>query len=221
VKVTFAQLKEKQIKDLLAEKTWTYQRDILLKARELQQAIGTDQHNDMNLYDKTIKDTGVKLDAKENKLITAAVSWKNPDAEKVIKKIHSKLPKGIPAATDSHSRGSGNPAYGFFNVGGKIIEYKPDSELRDYENVALAPSRPVNDVNEEYFAKEVLSHVPEAWIDAGKKDAKDNETGIVGYEIPFNRHFYVYKPPRPLEEIDAELDAVSAEIMELLKEVHS
>ena len=63
--------------------------------------------------------------------------------------------------------------------------------------------------------------MPEAWIDEAKRDDKDGEVGIVGYEIPFNRHFYVYKPPRPLEEIDADLDKVSAEIMELLKEVRS
>ncbi len=75
--------------------------------------------------------------------------------------------------------------------------------------------------NEAYFAKEVLPHVPEAWIDGSKKDAKDHEIGIVGYEIPFNRHFYVYQPPRDLAEIDAELDLVSAEIMEMLREVHS
>ncbi|MBK1745147.1 MAG: N-6 DNA methylase, partial [Escherichia coli] len=62
----------------------------------------------------------------------------------------------------------------------------------------------------------------EALRTAGVKlDAKDGDIGIVGYEIPFNRHFYVYTPPRPLEEIDADLDAVSAEIMKLLQEVHS
>ncbi len=62
---------------------------------------------------------------------------------------------------------------------------------------------------------------PDAWIDASKKDAKDQQVGIVGYEIPFNRHFYQYQPPRDLLEIDADLDAVSAEIMQLLQEVHS
>ena len=64
-------------------------------------------------------------------------------------------------------------------------------------------------------------HVPDAWIDAGKVDAIDGQIGIVGYEIPFNRHFYTYQPPRNLTEIDAELDAVSVEIMNLLQEVHS
>ena len=93
-------------------------------------------------------------------------------------------------------------------------ELEPNSDLRDYENVPLSESV------EEYFQREVLPHVPKAWIDEGKTDDQDGEVGIVGYEIPFNRHFYEYVPPRPLEEIDAELDKVSAEIMELLREVH-
>ncbi len=61
----------------------------------------------------------------------------------------------------------------------------------------------------------------EAWLDASRKDAQDGQVGIVGYEIPFNRHFYQYVPPRPLEEIDADLDQVSREIMGLLAEVHA
>jgi hypothetical protein len=106
-------------------------------------------------------------------------------------------------------------------VGGEVVEYRADGDLRDNENVALDPSKSVNEINEAYFAKEVLPHVPDAWIDGSKKDEKDQEIGIVGYEIPFNRHFYVYQPPRDLVEIDADLDKVSGEIMELLKEVHS
>ncbi|EKF9628273.1 SAM-dependent DNA methyltransferase [Vibrio cholerae] len=93
------------------------------------------------------------------------------------------------------------------------IEANPD--LRDNENV------PLTETVDDYFAREVLPHVPDAWIDESKTDPKDGEVGIVGYEIPFNRHFYVYQPPRALEEIDADLDAVSAEIMQLLQEVHS
>ncbi|MCG6285919.1 type I restriction-modification system subunit M [Vibrio vulnificus] len=94
---------------------------------------------------------------------------------------------------------------------------KPEAnpDLRDNENV------PLTEAVEEYFAREVLPHVPDAWIDESKTDELDGQVGIVGYEIPFNRHFYVYEPPRKLEEIDADLDAVSAEIMQLLQEVHS
>ena len=208
VKKHFSGLKEKQVKDLLSSKTWLEQKALLGKARELQQAIGTDQYDDMNIYDDVLKGTGVKLDTKEKKQITAAVSWKNPAAEKVIKKVHKK---------DT----TADPVYGLFAVGGKVVEYQTDGDLRDHENVALDPSQPVNMVNEEYFTREVLPHVPEAWIDSAKRDAKDGEIGIVGYEIPFNRHFYVYQPPRDLAEIDADLDKVSAEIMQLLREVHS
>ncbi|CAH1604834.1 type I restriction-modification system subunit M [Vibrio jasicida] len=93
------------------------------------------------------------------------------------------------------------------------VEANPD--LRDNENV------PLTETVEEYFAREVLPHVPDAWIDESKTDEKDGEVGIVGYEIPFNRHFYVYEPPRALEAIDADLDAVSTDIMKLLQEVHS
>ncbi len=94
---------------------------------------------------------------------------------------------------------------------------KPEAnpDLRDNENV------PLKETVEEYFAREVLPHVPDAWVDESKTDELDGQVGIVGYEIPFNRHFYVYEPPRALEAIDADLDAVSAEIMQLLQEVHS
>ena len=68
----------------------------------------------------------------------------------------------------------------------------------------------------DYFAREVLPHVPLAWIDESKCDPLDGKVGLVGYEIPFNRHFYEYVPPRDLAEIDADLAKVSSEIMELL-----
>ncbi|MDH5856230.1 type I restriction-modification system subunit M [Lampropedia aestuarii] len=210
IKRDFASLKEKQIKDLLDDRTWLAQKTVLLKARALQSAIGSAQHDDFNTYDEAIKaaskKAGITLDAKEKKQIADAVSWKNPAAEKVVKKVH---------------KGKANPLYGLFAVNQQVIEYQADGELRDFENVALDPSRTVNEVNETYFIAEVQPHVPDAWIDASKRDAKDGEIGIVGYEIPFNRHFYQYQPPRPLEEIDADLDAVSAEIMALLREVHS
>jgi len=88
-----------------------------------------------------------------------------------------------------------------------------DSDLRENENV------PLNQSIDEYFAREVLPHLPDAWIDTSKTDAKDGLVGIVGYEINFNRYFYIYQPPRALAEIDAELKAVEAEIAALLGEV--
>lgn len=88
-----------------------------------------------------------------------------------------------------------------------------DSDLRENENVPL--NQPIDD----YFAREVLPHVPDAWIDTSKTDAKDGLVGIVGYEINFNRYFYIYQPPRALADIDADLKAVEAEIAALLGEV--
>jgi type I restriction enzyme M protein len=77
-----------------------------------------------------------------------------------------------------------------------------DSNLRDTENVPLS-----EDVNE-YFKREVLPHAPDAWIDQDKTK--------VGYEIPFNRHFYVFKPPRPLSGIDADLKVVTDRILTMI-----
>lgn len=88
-----------------------------------------------------------------------------------------------------------------------------DSDLRENENV------PLNQSIDDYFAREVLPHVPDAWIDTSKTDPKDGLVGIVGYEINFNRYFYVYQAPRALVEIDADLKAVEAEIAALLSEV--
>jgi len=86
-----------------------------------------------------------------------------------------------------------------------------DSSLRDNENV------PLNETVEDYFQREVIPHVPDAWIDEGKCDEQDGEVGIVGYEIPFNRHFYVFQPPRPLEEIDADLKACTDKIKAMIE----
>ena len=78
----------------------------------------------------------------------------------------------------------------------------PDASLRDTENVPLS-----EDVDT-YFKREVLPHAPDAWI--------DHEKTKVGYEIPFNRHFYVFQPPRPLAEMDAELKVVTDRILTMI-----
>jgi type I restriction enzyme M protein len=88
----------------------------------------------------------------------------------------------------------------------------PDPELRDFENVPLT-----EDVTE-YFAREVLPHVPDAWINTDKCDETDGGVGIVGYEIPFTRHFYEYTPLRALDEIEAEIAALEAQIQGMLHE---
>ena len=82
---------------------------------------------------------------------------------------------------------------------------EPDPELRDYENV------PLKEDVAEYMKREVLPHVPDAWVDETKTK--------IGYEINFNRYFYKYTPPRPLDEIEADLKKIEKEIAEMLAEV--
>ena len=105
---------------------------------------------------------------------------------------------------------------------------EPDSELRDTENIPLPPGTVLplpmqfgpkkpndrlvgafRDDIDAYIAREVLPHVPDAWVDYGKT--------TVGYEIPFNRHFYVYRPPRPLDQIEADITQLEEDISGLLK----
>ena len=90
---------------------------------------------------------------------------------------------------------------------------EPDTDLRDYEIVPLG-----EDV-EEFVDREVKPWVPDAWIDEDYTDDRDGQVGRVGYEINFNRYFYTYEPPRPLEEIDADIQEIEEEILEMLRGV--
>ncbi len=90
---------------------------------------------------------------------------------------------------------------------------EPDPELRDTESVPLSESV------DAFFAREVRPHVPEAWIDESRLDEKDGQVGVVGYEINFNRYFYRYKPPRPLEAIEADIREIEKDIVRMLAEV--
>ncbi|MFL9782480.1 N-6 DNA methylase [Vibrio cyclitrophicus] len=216
IKADFPELKEKQIKDVLEGKLWLNQKALLDAAKALQIAVGdnlggkTQQSNDFNQFELALKGafktTGIKFDAKQKKQFTDAITWKNQDAEPVIKKVLKE---------------DAQPLYGAFDYKGKIVEFQQDGDLRDNENVPLDPSVSTSSLIENYFKREVQPHVADAWINADKRDDKDAEIGVVGYEIPFNRHFYVYQPSRALEVIDADLDAVSKDIMTLLQEVHS
>ncbi|WP_064792332.1 type I restriction-modification system subunit M [Shewanella woodyi] len=224
IKADFSELKEKQIKDVLDSKLWLFQKSLMEQAMQLQIEVGdalggkTQQSDDFNQFELTLKGafkaTGIKFDTKEKKQFLDAVTWKNQSAERVVKKI---------LKTDDL-----DPYYGAFEyqgdvkgLVGKVVEFQQDGDLRDNENVPLDPSKHNHQLIEGYFEKEVLPHVDDAWINADKRDDKDGEIGIVGYEIPFNRHFYVYQSPRELEAIDADLDIVSKDIMKLLQEVHS
>ena len=145
--------------------------------------------------DKAAKKAGGKLPAPIKKAIFAALGERDPEAE---------------ICRDA----KGHP--------------EPDSDLRDTENIplpegtelplpmAFGPDKPNDELVQTfrttidaYMKREVLPHVPDAWVDYGKTK--------VGYEIPINRHFYVYKPPRPLPEIEADIRQLEGEIADLLK----
>ena len=146
IKADFKDLKEKQLKDLLAPKTWNAQKELLDKAMQLQAAIGTGQCDDFNEFSETLKKalntTGIKLEAKEKKQLLDAVSWTNSDAEPVIKKVLKTKAK---------------PMYGAFEYKAQIVQFQADSKLRDYEDVPLtvetARGANVNTVNEAYFKR--------------------------------------------------------------------
>ena len=223
IKADFSELKEKQIKDLLESTLWLFQKELMEKAQRLQNAIGKAlggkmyQHDDFNQFECILKDafkaTDIKFDLKEKKQFIDAVTWKNQDAQAVVKKVLKEDAQPLYGAS------AYNGALKEYQ--GKVVEFVQDGDLRDNENVPLNPQLPTSELIETYFKKEVLPHVADAWINADKRDEKDGEIGVIGYEIPFNRHFYVYQPPRALEAIDKDLDAVSRDIMALLKEVHS
>ncbi len=127
----------------------------------------------------TLKSLNLKLSAKEKKTFLDLITDKDEAAPPIIKKWHKD----------------------------GTLDYEPDSELRDTEQVPLLEAGGI----EAFFAREVLPHVPDAWIDHSK-------TGI-GYEIPFTRHFYQYQPLRPVTEIMADIRALETETDGLLARI--
>ena len=102
---------------------------------------------------------------------------------------------------------------------------EPDPELRDTERVPLPEGEdPADDAGvpasvRAFFEREIEPHVPDAWIDTARRDHKDGRIGHVGYEINFNRYFYRYVPPRPLEEIEADIQAIEKDILKMLRDM--
>ena len=102
---------------------------------------------------------------------------------------------------------------------------EPDPVLRDTERVPLSEGedpvdgKGVPESVRAFFAREVLPHVPDAWIDSARRDQRDGQVGAIGYEINFNRYFYRYTPPRPLAEIEADIQTVEKDILDMLKDM--
>ena len=146
--------------------------------------------------DAALKKAGIKLAAADLKQILRAVSWRVETAPPVIAKVHKP------------GKAKADPLRGLFEatVDGKpaVVEYEPDSDLRDTEQVPLLEEGGI----EAFIRREVLPYTPDAWI---KEDATK-----IGYEISFTRHFYKPQPLRTLEEISADILAVEKEAEGLL-----
>ena len=150
--------------------------------------------------DSALQKAGTKLPAAELKLILKAVSWRVEDAPRVIAKIHKPVHK--PGKTKA------DPMRGLFDaeVAGKacIVEYEPDTDLRDTEQVPLLEEGGI----EAFIRREVLPYTPDAWVNSGATK--------IGYEISFTRHFYKPQPLRTLAEISADILAIEKEAEGLL-----
>lgn len=214
-------LSPKNRKELLSEATWREQRDIMLAAQRLAEKIGDGEFLDFNRFENIVDDAlkvlGLKLAASARKQILNAVSWRDERAEKVIKKVHKlsavKLAELLTGLNTTQDRLAD---YGYWpGDKGEYLEYEPDSELRDNENVPLAldTGLPASSVIHDYFIREVRPHVRDAWIAIDKT--------VIGYEISFNKYFYQHKPLRSLEEVTAEILALEAETDGLLKQLVS
>lgn len=215
-------LSPKNRKELLAKTTWLAQRDIMLAAQQIAAKVGPDQYLDFNLFETMVDEAcsalKLKLSTPERKQVLNAVSWRDPRAAKVIKKQHklsgSKL-KDLLSELQTTAERLGDYGYWPSTKAGEFVEYEPDSELRDTENVPLAKSKTpsASSVIHEYFIREVRPYVDEAWIALDKT--------VIGYEISFNKYFYQHKPLRSLEEVTSEILALEAETDGLLKQLVS
>jgi len=196
-------LPEKKKKKLLDPKTWGRDGRLVEIATKLREALGDTLFEDHNVFrgrvDAALKKADIKLPAADLKQILNAVSSRVETAPPVIAKVHK------PGKTKA------DPLRGLFaaTVDGKpaTLEYEPDSDLRDTEQVPLLEDGGI----EAFIRREVLPYTPDAWI-------KEEGTKI-GYEVSFTRHFYKPQPLRTLEEISADILELEKEAAGLLSEI--
>jgi type I restriction enzyme M protein len=196
-------LSDKKKKKLLSEATWKRDAMLLDVANQLRKALGDELYDDHNVFlervEAALKMLGLKPSAAELKLIVNAVSWRVEDAPRVIKKIYK------PGKTQS------DPLRGLFEaeINGKtcVVEYEPDSELRDFEQIPLLEEGGI----EAFIRREVLPYTPDAWL--VESDTK------IGYEVSFTRHFYQPPQLRTLAQISADILALEQETEGLLNEI--
>ena len=169
----------------------------------VEEALGVGPHLDFNRFmaavETDVSEHGVQLTAKRNKLLQTSLAARDEAAEPVIKKIHKP------------GRMEPDPIRGLFEstVKGKrrVVEYEPDSELRDTEQVPLLEEGGI----EAFFRREVLPYAADAWYMPGSVKT--------GYEISFTRYFYKPQPLRSLEEIRADILTLEKETEGLLGEI--
>ena len=165
--------------------------------------LGPGPHLDFNAFltavETDAKENNVKLTPQRIKFLQGELGQKDEAAQPVFNKIHK--PGKVKA----------NPLYGKYEreIAGKkcVVEYEPDTELRDTEQVPLLEGGGI----ESFFKREVIPYVPDAWIDESKTQ--------IGYEISFTRYFYKPEPLRILEEIKADIIALERETEGLLKDI--
>jgi type I restriction enzyme M protein len=157
-------------------------------------------------YSSFAKDTSFELEYQEQLKANAAPAGE-PEAPRITSKVFDNTFFGYRKVTVDRPLAEGKT--GKFKKGEKPF----DKELRDTESVPLSESI------DAYVKREVLPHVPDAWVNTDIKDEKDGQVGKVGYEINFNRYFYVYKPPRRPEVIAEEIRAMEERFVELMKGV--
>ncbi len=208
------ELNKKQRDALFSLKTWETQRSLIVVGERLMEAVEDDLSLDFNEFsvavDTALKLLKIKLSASEKNQILNAVTWRDEQAAKVIKKVHKLKGDDLTDllieldTTKEHLQDFG---YWMDEKPGQWIEYEPDSELRDTENV------PLKDEIHAYFVREVRPHVEDAWIALDKTQ--------IGYEISFNKYFYQHKPLRSLEAVTAEILQLEQETEGLLKRLVS
>lgn len=196
---------EKARKRLLDPATWLRDKALVELARLAQQELGEgvfDDHNEFRArFDDAMAKHGKKPSTAEKKAIFKAVSWRDESAPPVVaRRTRLKASERFEPGYDGKVlETAGKERY--------LVEYEPDPELRDTEQVPLKEPGGI----EAFFAREVLPHAPDAWIDTTKTQ--------IGYEISFARYFYKPAPLRSLEEIRADILKLEQQTEGLLKRI--
>lgn len=202
----------KTLASLLKKETWAKQKMLYQTALKLQERIGTEEHNDFNIFtekvEEALKQEKIKLSAPEKKQILDAVSWYDEKAEKVIKKIeklNDKKLQELLAFLGCEEKDL--PYYGYYPTekSGEYTLYETESDLRDSESI------PLKEKIQDYFLREVKPYAEESWM------ALDSVK--IGYELSFNKYFYEPAPLRSLEEVTQEILALEKEGDGLLAEI--